>query len=298
MVGSGGIEVTFWGVRGSTPCAGPEYARYGGHSSCVVLEAPGEDPIVLDLGTGLRPYGTALGGAESAFRGSVLLTHLHWDHVQGLPFFEPLHHEDSLVDVYGPAQEEGPLGEVFDALMRPPFFPIRSGDLLGALRWHDVGEDRFAIGAAKVHASFVRHTGRNLGFRIEWNGAVVAYLADHGQGCADTALGCVSDPADDHIPASVLELCDGADLLIHDAQHTPAEFGPKRTWGHCTNEYALHVARAAGARRLALFHHCPTHGDDMIDTILRDTQDLACRCGGPEVLAAAERTTIALGGAR
>jgi phosphoribosyl 1,2-cyclic phosphodiesterase len=298
MVGSGGIEVTFWGVRGSTPCSGPQYARYGGNSSCVALEAPGEDPIVLDLGTGLRPYGDALGGAGVAFRGSVLLTHLHWDHVQGLPFFEPLHHPDSWVDVYGPRHDEGPLGEVFDALMRPPFFPIRSGDLLGALHWHDIGNDCFSIGSARVRSAFVRHTGRTLGFRIEWHGAVVTYLADHGQACPDSARGLVSDSSDDHVPAAVLELCDGADLLIHDAQHTPAEFGPKRTWGHCTNEYALHVATQSGARRLALFHHCPTHGDEMIDTILRDTRDLACTCGGPEVIAATERETLRLGGVR
>src|SRR5690242_15851676 len=143
----GGIDISFWGVRGSTPCEGPRYARYGGHSSCVAVEAEGQAPVVFDLGTGLRPYGEQHAGP---FNGSVLLTHLHWDHVQGLPFFVPLHREGSTMDVFGPAQDAGPLGEVFADLMRPPFFPIRPDDLVGDVRFHGTGDDDFPVGHAKV----------------------------------------------------------------------------------------------------------------------------------------------------
>ncbi len=262
---SGGLEVTFWGVRGSTPCAGEQYRRYGGHSSCVSLEVEGEAPIVFDLGTGLRPYGASLGGAAEV---RVLLTHLHWDHVQGLPFFAPLFFADSRLDVFAPRQEEGPVGEVFAGMMRPPYFPITPDALAAPIRFHDAGNDDFAVGEAKVRSRWIRHVGPTLGFRVDWNGASVAYLPDHGQGCGDP-------PSDDYVPDDVLALCDGADLVIHDAQHTRDEFGPKRHWGHCTVDYAVHVAKEAGAHTVALFHHDPTHGDEMLDEINVAAEDHA-----------------------
>ncbi len=289
---SRGVSVGFWGVRGSTPCEGPRYERYGGHSSCVVLEAEGHHPMVLDLGTGIRPYGEHMNAQSDhfdngVFQGSVLLTHLHWDHVQGLPFFTPLHREGSALDIYGPRQDDAPLGDVFAQLMRPPFFPIRPRDLTGDIRFHDTGDDDFPVGHAKVRSRWVRHVGPTLGYRVDWNGASVAYIPDHGPGC------CPDDP-DDYVPHEVLELCDGVDLLIHDAQHTASEWGPKRDWGHCTINYATHVARESGAHKLALFHHDPGHCDDTIDMIRRDASDYSARIGGPEVIAAHEGLCITL----
>jgi ribonuclease BN (tRNA processing enzyme) len=281
---SGGITVTFFGVRGSTPCGGPDYERYGGHSSCVVLEADDQQPILLDLGTGLRLFGTTFDGA---IHGTALLSHLHWDHVQGLPFFAPILRPDSSLDIYGPRQADGPLGEVFSKMMCPPFFPIRYTDLPSDIRFHDTGEDDFPVGLAKVRSRWVRHVGATLGFRIEWNGTSVAYLPDHGPGTVVT-------DADDYVPPAVLELCDGVDLLIHDAQHTNAEYEAKRHWGHCTIEYALLVAREAGVRSLALFHHDPLHGDDEMDRISADARDLANAMGIPELIVARDRQQLHL----
>jgi phosphoribosyl 1,2-cyclic phosphodiesterase len=290
MEPSGGIRVTFWGVRGSTPCEGAQYTRYGGHSSCVSLEYAGEPPVVFDLGTGLTPYGVALGGNEARFNGTVLLTHLHWDHVQGLPFFSPLFNPRSTMDVYGPRQQGTTLGDTFDGLMCPPYFPVRARDLPAEVRFHDAGDDSFAVGTgAKVRSRFVRHVGATLGFRVDWHGASVAYIADHGQGCGEPAH-------DEFIPHAVLELCDGVDLLIHDAQHTGPEFENKRHWGHCTHDYALHVAHEAGAKQVALFHHDPAHGDEAVDDILAATLDRSDQRGGPDVVAAAEDMVIDLGG--
>ncbi|GIU89139.1 MAG: MBL fold metallo-hydrolase [Acidimicrobiia bacterium] len=283
---SGGIRIGFHGVRGSTPCEGPQYQRYGGHSSCVSLEADGQPPIVFDLGTGLRAYGERLGGVHP-FHGAVLLTHLHWDHVQGLPFFAPLHDPETTLDVHGPRQAEGALSDVFAQLMRPPFFPIRPDGLAGRVDFHDTGDDDFPIGLAKVRSRWVRHVGPTLGFRVDWNGLSVAYVPDHGPGC------CPDDP-DDHVPHEVLELCDGVDVLIHDAQHTDAEYSVKRHWGHSTIDYALHVAREAGARQLVLFHHDPSHGDDVLDLMAAETADRAWRRGGPDVLAAHEGLELTL----
>ncbi len=280
-----GVRVTFHGVRGSTPCEGPQYARYGGHSACVSLEADGDAPILFDLGTGLRPYGVGIG--ERAWRGSVLLSHLHWDHVQGLPFFLPLHDAGSVLDVFGPRQAEGSLAEVFGGLMRPPYFPVRATDLGGDIRFLDVGDDDFSIGSARVKARWVRHVGPTLGFRVEWNGVSIAYVPDHGPGC-------FPNDADDFVPPEILDLCEGVDLLVHDAQHTRDEYGVRQHWGHCTVDYAVHVAHAAGARCLALFHHDPAHGDDDIDRILAATASHSASVGGPEVVAASEGLVIEL----
>jgi len=283
-------RVNFWGVRGSTPCDGHQFDRYGGNTSCVEVAAPGHEPVIFDLGTGLRNYGEVLVAEQrvDGYRGTVLLTHLHWDHIQGLPFFAPLAAGGGAVTVYGPEQADGPLEEVFRGVMSPPYFPIMPHELRGDVAFQAVADDDFAVNGAKVRARWVRHTDPTLGFRVELEGRSVAYLSDHGPGT-------VPDDADDFVPDDVLELCDGVDLLIHDAQHTSDEYEIKRTWGHCTIEYAIHVAREAGARELALFHHCPSHGDERLDTILRDARELAARLGGPEVFAASDGLSHPLG---
>lgn len=278
------MRVVFNGVRGSTPCAGPEYAHFGGHSSSVALETDNAAPILFDLGTGVRPYSRRCAGE---FHGTLLLSHLHWDHVQGLPFFTPLHREGSTLDVIGPRQAAGPLGQVFGELMRPPFFPITPDQLAGDVRFQSTGDDDFPIGGAKVRSRWVRHVGPTLGFRVDLNGTSVAYVPDHGPGCNP-------EHPDDYIPHEILELCDGVDLLIHDAQHTVAEYEAKRHWGHCTVDYAVHVAREAGARRLVLFHHDPSHGDGDIVAIERSASDRAARLGAPEVIAGYEGLEIEL----
>ena len=183
------MKVTFHGVRGSTPCDGPQLARYGGNTSCVAVEVEGQAPIVFDLGTGLRNFGLSLLEAtpfdDLDFHGTVLLSHLHWDHVQGLPFFVPLHRPGNTFDVYGPQQAEGPLGEVFTGMMQPPYFPITPEQLEGEVRFHDVGNDDFPLSTtAKVRSRWIRHVGPTLGYRLEWQGVSIAYLSDHGQGCA------------------------------------------------------------------------------------------------------------------
>ena len=277
------LTVTFHGVRGSTPCDGEHLARYGGNTSCVALESEGQPPIVFDLGTGLRNYGSTLmaDGRAEGFQAAMLLSHLHWDHVQGLPFFVPLHIPGNVVDVYGPRQQDGPLAEVFEGMMRPPYFPIRPDQLEGAVLFHDAGDDDFPVHDAKVRSRWIRHVGPTLGYRVDWHGVTVAYLSDHGQGCG-------VGQSDDFIPDEVLELCDGVDLLIHDAQHTPAEFEMKRHWGHCTVDYALHVAKESGAQTVALFHHDPAHGDDEVDALELQAKERSAAADGAEVVAAAE----------
>lgn len=274
------MNVTFYGVRGSTPCPSEVNRRYGGNTACVALEVPGEDPIVLDLGTGLRFWGQGQ-PADGTFSASALLTHLHWDHVQGLPFLVPIDRPGATLDVYGPSQVGETLEHAFDELMRPPYFPVRAADLRGSITFHDLDDGDVAIGNAKVQVRGVPHCGPTNGYRVAWDGVTVAYLSDH-QGPAEGTA----------IAESVLELCDEVDLLIHDAQYTPEEFRERAHWGHCTVDYAVHVARESGAKRLALFHHDPSHCDDQIDALLARAQALAARGSIDEVVAAAEGLTI------
>lgn len=276
-----GVEITFFGVRGSTPCAGEATKRYGGNTACVVLRAEDADPILLDLGTGLRYFGESH-PADRPLRAHALVTHLHWDHVQGLPFCRPLLCAGSSLTVHGPAHDGVGFDEGFDALMRPPFFPVTRTQLPGDVTLRTITPGVHDIAGAKVTALAVPHTDTTYGYRIERDGRSVAYVSDHQQ------------PADGgSVDRAVLDLCDGVDVLIHDAQFTPEEFAAKSTWGHCTIEYAVHVAAVAGVGRLVLFHHDPSHDDDTLDALVQAARDLPSAVGF-EILAAHEGLTLSL----
>ncbi len=287
--GGSPLRVTFHGVRGSCPCSGQQYVRYGGNTACVAVEVGDEAPIVLDLGTGLRPLGLELEkryGTDSGVQLTAFLTHLHWDHIVGLPFCSPLLRFGGHMDVFGPAQGALALGEVVDQVVVPPFFPVQVKELHGSIVFHEVGDDAVAVGSAKVQVRSVPHVGATLGFRIEAGGRSIAYVSDHQQ------------PGDRAVVAnSVLELCDGADLVIHDAQYTDDEFTAKATWGHSTIGYAVHVAAEAGARTLVLFHHDPLHGDDDLDRLVDGARSAAGASRLESVVCAAEGMSIDLANA-
>jgi phosphoribosyl 1,2-cyclic phosphodiesterase len=275
------VEVTFYGVRGSCPCPSDANRRYGGNTACVGLTAPGEEPIVFDLGTGLRAFGDTQ-PQDGTFAGTALLTHIHWDHVQGLPFFPPADRVGARFDIFGPQQDTESLSELFDGFMRPPYFPVTCSDLRGDIRFHEVLKDDLTVGGAEVIVRPVPHCGPTVGYRVTVGGRTITYISDHQ---APLGLDTVTD--------SVLELADGADVLIHDAQYTRAEFEQKSHWGHCTFDYAVTVAREARVKTLVLFHHDPSHGDDHVDELLAEARGLAGPAG-PEVIAAYEGLRIGL----
>ncbi len=276
------FEITFYGVRGSTPCHGPDIARYGGNTSCVAVSVPDHCPVFLDFGTGARYYGNAWPD-NTAFDGHCLLTHFHWDHVQGLPFFPPLLRKNGHVTVHGPRPDESTsLLDVIAGACSPPTFPVGVTDLGGEITFVEHADDQFSIGELAIMSRIVPHIGPTLGYRLEWGGFSVAYISDHQQPDLDTYS----------VDDSVTELASGVDLLIHDAQFVRAEYSHKADWGHSTLDYAAWLAEQVGAHELALFHHDPAHDDDQIDHLVDLTRS---RHPDLELFAAAEGMTYRLG---
>lgn len=274
------MQVTFYGVRGSTPCHGDDTHKYGGNTSCVAVRIPGEQPIMFDLGTGARYFGAT---QTAPFKGSVLLSHLHWDHTQGLPFFTPILKPGAELDIYAPQQDDGrPLSRVFEEMIRPPVFPVTIAQFAGVVRYHELNDDDFTIGGVTVRSRLVPHLGPTLGYRLEWQGRSVAYISDHQQ----------PHDGSHSVTQGARDLAQGVDLLIHDSQYTLAEFPMKNNWGHCTVDYAMWLAQECGVKTLALFHHDPTRTDADLDELHRAVT--FSDGDGPRVIAAREGLVVEL----
>jgi phosphoribosyl 1,2-cyclic phosphodiesterase len=248
------MQLVMLGVRGSTPAPGPQFVRYGGHTSCVAIIPDGAvDPtLVLDAGTGLRTLTNRL--STSAFHGAIALSHLHWDHVQGLPFFAAGDRHASVVDLYLPAQRDQTARELLTQFMSPPFFPIEPGGLHGTWSFHALADGKHEIGGFTVHTADLEHKGgRTFGYRVEDENGAIAYLPDHGpvQGLTDAARA----------------LMDGVDVVLHDAQFLESERAVADDYGHATIDEAVRLAGECGARLLVLFHHSPVRTDDQLDAI-------------------------------
>jgi len=282
-VGENEVTVRFHGVRGSTACHGQSTQRYGGNTSCVSVDIGSDSPIIFDLGTGLRYLSCSEEDsvAPKPFVGACLLTHLHWDHLQGLPFFKSLLHSDTVIDIYGPRQPYGEsLCDVFITKICPPTFPICINEFAATINFHEIGDDDFAIGETKVMSRFVPHTGPTLGFRVTANNTTVTYLSDHQQPAGDFVL-----------TTGARQLCQNTDLLIHDSQFTPAEFATKSNWGHSTLEFAMWVAETTSSKRLALVHHDTSCSDDALDVIAGRLAGIA-QNRGFQVFAAADEMSV------
>jgi phosphoribosyl 1,2-cyclic phosphodiesterase len=279
------VRVTFCGTRGSTPAPGPEFIRYGGNTSCVAI-SHGDDTapsLLLDAGTGLRRVQELLG--DAAFRGTLLLTHLHWDHVQGLPFFPSGDRVGARVSLLLPSDDQtGPV-ELLSRMMSPPFFPIGPTQLRGDWDFGYVLDGAFEAEGFSVLARDVPHKGgHTVGYRVSDGRVSVAYLPDH----CPTALGSGPEDIGEYHEAA-LELACGVDLLIHDAHLRAEEVEAEGSFGHAAAEYAVRLGELANAQRVALFHHRPERTDAEVDrTVARFAER------GPSVVAAEEGTTVAL----
>lgn len=255
------MRATIWGSRGTLASPGPETIRYGGQTSCLSVWLEDGSLVVLDAGTGIRPFGLSLEERRPA-RVDLLITHLHTDHIEGLRFFAPFWDPDVRFRVWGPPAPRGHLAERIAPSFAPPFFPVHLRDVPSRPTFDDAPPEPWTIGSATVTAALIKHPGPAVGYRIEEDGHVLAYLPDHEPG-----LGCdlaTTDPA----WISGYALAAGAEVLLHDGQYRDDEYAARPGWGHSSVTDAVTFAERAGVRRLVLFHHDPMHSDEELDGML------------------------------
>ena len=273
------MRVKFWGVRGSTPTPQAENMRYGGNTSCVEVRV-GEQLYIFDCGTGFRVLGQQLrdefGEKKLPLSAHVFISHFHWDHIQGIPFFRPLYDRADSQFIFHCSSRTRSLKQVMDEQMASPYFPVNLSQMQAQQKFYDIDIGRLNLeDGVQIQTSWLNHPQGCMGFRMETKDGVLVYATDN-------------EPGDAAFDKSVRKLAEGADVLIYDAQYLPEEYAAeKHGWGHSHWREAVNVVMESGAKELVLFHHDPDHTDVVIDKIVHDARNYY-----PKVRAAAEGMEI------
>jgi phosphoribosyl 1,2-cyclic phosphodiesterase len=291
-------RLKFWGVRGSIPTPGPSTVFYGGNTSCIEIRC-GSEIVILDAGSGIRPLGLQL---VKEFKDvpislTLLITHTHWDHIQGFPFFIPAYNPKNRLRILGFDGARKGLLSTLSGQMETPYFPISLQQMPGNIIIEELEELQFQIGSIPVQAAFMNHPGICVGYRLFTPGGSISYLPDNELGEE------ISPPSE--IPGmrrpqvlnekKLLHFIEGSEILIFDSQYDASEYHSHRGWGHSSMESTIQLALKARVKKLFLFHHDPTHDDDYIHCLLAGARELISRSGGVlEVEAAREGLEILL----
>ncbi|MGA2812117.1 MAG: MBL fold metallo-hydrolase [Candidatus Acidiferrum sp.] len=277
-------KLSFWGVRGSTPTVDPATWRYGGNTPCLELTAPDGTQFILDCGTGLRMLGSRWADPDGTrpVETHILVTHYHWDHIQGVPFFAPLYAPENEFNFYSFRSKylgRDSLKQVFETQMATPYFPVDLSAMAATRKFKEVdGGESFYVRENKITAQWLNHPQGCLGYRIETPAGIVAYATDN-------------EPGDPVLEQSLRNLAAGADIFINDAQYTPEQLATsRRGWGHSSWKDGVRVAREADSKTLVLFHHDPDSTDRAVDQILHHAREEF-----DSVFAASEGMVITLG---
>jgi len=290
------VKLRFWGTRGSIPVPGPHTVRYGGNTSCVQVVS-NDVIIILDCGTGVRELGLNLmRNYKPPIEAHILLSHTHWDHIQGFPFFPPALAPGNRITLYSARGYEKPLREVLEGQMDYTYFPIKLGQMASDLSFREVDEETFDIGHVQVSTHFLNHTVLAMGYRLFSGGKTVVYATDTEPfGTYHTSAPTGENGTRQGVETQFVHESDqryvgfvtGADVLIHDAQYTEQEYPSKIGWGHSTVDYAVEVALAADVKHLVLFHHDVVRGDDQVAQLEQYARDKVRQRGSDLLVSAA-----------
>lgn len=256
------MYLRFWGVRGSTPTPARQNLRYGGNTPCLELRTREGNLFILDCGTGFRQLGKALRKefGRKPIKARVFLTHYHWDHIQGIPFFTPLYDERNQFLFHGYHFQNESVRQALEGQMSDPYFPVDMGTMAAHRHFFEISEEKIAYDDLTIMSKRLNHPQGCLGYRIECDGKVLVYATDN-------------EPGNHQGDKNVRRLAEGADVLIYDAQYTPEEMKAHRRWGHSHWKEGVRIANECKVKKLILFHHDPDRSDGEVDRIIRVSRD-------------------------
>jgi len=267
------IRVRFWGTRGSIPTPGPKTVRYGGNTSCVEVRAGNDQVIIFDAGSGIRELGEHLVKDGERIDGHIFLTHFHWDHIQGLPFFAPAFMPEHHFTIYGCESNEASLSKLLSAQMESIYFPVPLRRFGAAISFRSLDEGQYSIEGFRVKTLHLNHPSKTLGYLIAYKNRTIGYLTDNEFG-VDFSQTRPFGAAAPTFVRKIIDAIHGADLIIIDAQYTKQEYLQKRGWGHSQYEDVIDIMVAAEVKQFALFHHDPSHSDVEMDAIVAHCRDI------------------------
>ncbi len=273
--------VRFWGVRGSIPTPGPQTQRYGGNTSCVEVEVDGVR-YICDAGSGIRELGIELMSSNlGKLKAHFFFSHMHWDHIQGFPFFGPVYVPDNHFTIWGPKTGDRRFARLLQGQMHSSYFPVDFQDLGGTIHADDLGDGDRVVDGVRVRVFHQHHPGVSYAYRFERDGVSVVYATDSeiDLDLDDPDLPMRDSRALRAVPSDLVEFCRGADLLIADGQYTDAQYPKFVGWGHARATTVTDLAVHAQVKQLAVFHHDPMHTDEQIDMLVKHCQDRAERHG-------------------
>lgn len=297
---SSALKLTFYGVRGSIPVPGSTTVRYGGNTTCMQLQVD-DDIFIIDAGTGIRKLGADLMATKKGepIEVNLLITHTHWDHIQGLPFFTPAYVQPNRLHIYGFSGAVQSLRTTVLEQMKSVYFPVNPSDL-AVVSFHELKDTIFNIGNARIRTFFTNHPGICLAYRFETPNGTVVFLADHEVN--ETQCRNTSNTTEDDLlyareqDRKVEDFARGADILIADAQFDAVEYPNRVGWGHSCIDDVVRMAHRAEVGKLVFTHHAPEHSDDKLDTMVAGARQLAAQLGSTvEIAAAIEGDVYTLG---
>lgn len=273
------MKIKLWGVRGSIPSPGPDTVKYGGNTPCLQVINP-EKPnecIILEAGTGIRELGMAVMAAKEKPKIHILLSHTHWDHIHGLPFFVPLFVPGFNINIYGPVHYEKTLAEILAGQMDYAYFPVRTTELSADIAYKDLKEQNLRIGGLDVQTQYMNHPVMTLGYRFTGKGKTFVYTGDNEPYVnfqkGDKALD--DENLDEFVEEQnswVVKFVKESDLLVADAQYSDDEYLTKQGWGHSSIGHVVNMATRANVKKLVLFHHEPTRTDEALEALLVEAE--------------------------